>query len=272
MCLERIDSRHNGPLPRRRPAAADPGGLRILLALADGERHGYSILQEVEARSGGAVSLHAGTLYRALARLLESGLIEELSRVAGSDQRRRAPPLLRADAARHRRRPRRGRPARGPGRGRARPPAAEGCEGMTAPRRWWMRRGPVRAGPAGLSARLPPPLRRRDARDFRRRGTAGVRIAGRQRAGRALGRRRPLVVLSQRDAAPLRTFRETRHVLGLAARRRALRPAPGAAGAALHRAGGGRAGAGHRRQQRHLHRGAEHPAEAAALRATPASW
>ena len=50
----------------------------ILLALADGERHGYSILQEVETRSAGSVSLHAGTLYRALARLLESDLIEEL--------------------------------------------------------------------------------------------------------------------------------------------------------------------------------------------------
>jgi DNA-binding PadR family transcriptional regulator len=55
-----------------------PVAFEILLALADGERHGYSILQEVESRSGGAVSLHAGTLYRALARLLESELIEEL--------------------------------------------------------------------------------------------------------------------------------------------------------------------------------------------------
>ena len=68
-----------------------PVAFEILLALADGERHGYSILQEVEARSGGAVSLHAGTLYRALARLLESDLIEELrsSPDASSDERRR---------------------------------------------------------------------------------------------------------------------------------------------------------------------------------------
>src|ERR1044072_6512214 len=56
-----------------------PVAFEILLALADGERHGYSILQEVETRSGGAVSLHAGTLYRALARLPESDLIEELA-------------------------------------------------------------------------------------------------------------------------------------------------------------------------------------------------
>jgi DNA-binding PadR family transcriptional regulator len=69
-----------------------PVAFEILLALADGERHGYSILQEVEARSGGAVSLHAGTLYRALARLLEADLIEELRAApdsAGGDERRR---------------------------------------------------------------------------------------------------------------------------------------------------------------------------------------
>jgi|SRR5687767_12262155 len=67
-----------------------PVAFEILLALADGDRHGYSILQEVETRSGGAVSLHAGTLYRALARLLESDLIEELeSPLRGEDERRR---------------------------------------------------------------------------------------------------------------------------------------------------------------------------------------
>ena len=69
-----------------------PVAFEILLALADGERHGYSILQEVDARSGGAVSLHAGTLYRALARLLESGLIAELDAPpdpADDDERRR---------------------------------------------------------------------------------------------------------------------------------------------------------------------------------------
>ena len=69
-----------------------PVAFEILLALADGERHGYSILQEVETRSGGAVSLHAGTLYRALARLLESQLIEELDglpETSNGDERRR---------------------------------------------------------------------------------------------------------------------------------------------------------------------------------------
>lgn len=69
-----------------------PVAFEILLALADGERHGYSILQEVETRSGGSVALHAGTLYRALARLLESDLIEELSSSpdpSSGDERRR---------------------------------------------------------------------------------------------------------------------------------------------------------------------------------------
>jgi DNA-binding PadR family transcriptional regulator len=56
-----------------------PVAFEILLALADGERHGYSIMREVSDRSGGTVVLHPGTLYRALARLLESGLIEELA-------------------------------------------------------------------------------------------------------------------------------------------------------------------------------------------------
>jgi DNA-binding PadR family transcriptional regulator len=56
-----------------------PVAFEILLALADGEQHGYSIMREVERRSAGAVALHPGTLYRALARLLEGGLIEELA-------------------------------------------------------------------------------------------------------------------------------------------------------------------------------------------------
>lgn len=67
-----------------------PVAFEILLALADGEQHGYRIMQDVNVRTGGAVRLHAGTLYRALARLLEHQLIEELSeRPAEDDERRR---------------------------------------------------------------------------------------------------------------------------------------------------------------------------------------
>jgi DNA-binding PadR family transcriptional regulator len=69
-----------------------PVAFEILLALADGERHGYSIMREVADRSSGAIMLHPGTLYRALARLLESEWIEELDErpdPANDDERRR---------------------------------------------------------------------------------------------------------------------------------------------------------------------------------------
>src|SRR5215211_5684797 len=49
----------------------------ILLALTDEDRHGYAIIQEVESRTGGALKLSAGTLYRSIQRMLEQGLIVE---------------------------------------------------------------------------------------------------------------------------------------------------------------------------------------------------
>lgn len=51
--------------------------LHILLSLADGARHGYAIKQDIEQRTGGAIRLGPGTLYEAIQRLLEGGLIEE---------------------------------------------------------------------------------------------------------------------------------------------------------------------------------------------------
>jgi len=54
-----------------------PAVFHILLTLADGETHGYAIMQEVARRSGGSVKLGPGTLYGAISRLLEDGLIEE---------------------------------------------------------------------------------------------------------------------------------------------------------------------------------------------------
>jgi len=54
-----------------------PFTFHILLALAAGDRHGYGIIQDVEARTGGAVRLSAGALYRTIQRLLEQGLILE---------------------------------------------------------------------------------------------------------------------------------------------------------------------------------------------------
>ena len=48
----------------------------ILLTLAEGQRHGYGIMQEVERRTGGAVELGPGTLYRSIKQLLAADLIE----------------------------------------------------------------------------------------------------------------------------------------------------------------------------------------------------
>jgi DNA-binding PadR family transcriptional regulator len=50
----------------------------ILLALADEDRHGYGIILEVQARTGGALRLSAGTLYRSIQRMMEDGLIVEV--------------------------------------------------------------------------------------------------------------------------------------------------------------------------------------------------
>ncbi|MGA3237967.1 MAG: PadR family transcriptional regulator [Bryobacteraceae bacterium] len=64
----------------------------ILIALADRDRHGYSIMQDVAARTRGKVQLSAGTLYSSIRRMLEQGLIEELAESpdpSSTDERRR---------------------------------------------------------------------------------------------------------------------------------------------------------------------------------------
>ena len=69
-----------------------PAVLHILIALADRERHGYSIMQDVAARTDGKVRVSAGTLYSAIRRMLEQGLIEELRESpdpSSEDERRR---------------------------------------------------------------------------------------------------------------------------------------------------------------------------------------
>lgn len=55
-----------------------PAAFSILLALKDGEKHGYLILKEVAERTQGQVRLLPGTLYNLLKRMLEDGWIEEL--------------------------------------------------------------------------------------------------------------------------------------------------------------------------------------------------
>jgi DNA-binding PadR family transcriptional regulator len=54
-----------------------PATFHILLAVADEDRHGYAIIQDVADRTGGELRLSAGTLYRSIQRMLEQGLIVE---------------------------------------------------------------------------------------------------------------------------------------------------------------------------------------------------
>ena len=79
---------------------ADPDALlplpvatfHILVAVADQDRHGYAIMQDVAGRTNGALKLSPGTLYGSIRRMLEDGLIVELSdrqRPDDDDERRR---------------------------------------------------------------------------------------------------------------------------------------------------------------------------------------
>jgi DNA-binding PadR family transcriptional regulator len=82
-------------VPRHDPQAQlplTPVVLHILLALADGERHGYAIAQEVEATTDGQLRMGPGTLYGSIQRMLAASLIEDAiprKRAADDDERRR---------------------------------------------------------------------------------------------------------------------------------------------------------------------------------------
>ena len=65
-----------------------PVAFEILLALAEGERHGYEVMVEVERRSAGRISPNPGTLYRALDRLLQEGLLTSAVQSVGGESRR----------------------------------------------------------------------------------------------------------------------------------------------------------------------------------------
>jgi DNA-binding PadR family transcriptional regulator len=84
-----------------------PAMFHVLVALADGETHGYQILKDVEELTGGAVRLSTGTLYGIIKRLLSDGLIRESAAADKDDDRRRTYALTafgrevaRAEAAR----------------------------------------------------------------------------------------------------------------------------------------------------------------------------
>lgn len=70
------------------PASA----MHILVALADGEKHGYAIMRDILDHSGGTITMGSGTLYGSIKRMLAQGLIEETDErpdPALDDQRRR---------------------------------------------------------------------------------------------------------------------------------------------------------------------------------------
>src|SRR5688572_11535111 len=77
---------------RRDPAPflpLTPAVFHVLLALADGPKHGYLILKDVEDRTAGEVRLSTGTLYGIIKRLLDDELIVELAATGNADERRR---------------------------------------------------------------------------------------------------------------------------------------------------------------------------------------
>jgi len=72
--------------------ALPEASFHILMALADEDRHGYAVIHEVAARTGGKLKLGAGTLYRSIQRMLEQGWIAEISERPApdlDDERRR---------------------------------------------------------------------------------------------------------------------------------------------------------------------------------------
>lgn len=74
------------------PVVLTAAEFQVLVALADGEKHGYAIGKEVVARTDGQVQLRVATLYTVIKRLLESGFIDESTTRPGpelDDERRR---------------------------------------------------------------------------------------------------------------------------------------------------------------------------------------
>jgi DNA-binding PadR family transcriptional regulator len=69
----------------RRESTLTPAQFHILVTLADGGRHGYGIMQEVERRTDGATELGPGTLYRSIKQLRARGFIEEVEAPAGGE-------------------------------------------------------------------------------------------------------------------------------------------------------------------------------------------
>jgi len=79
------------PRPPRSFLPLKPLDLQLLLSLAEQERHGYGLVQDIAERTDGLVALEPGNLYRVIKRLLADGLVAETDRraVPGLDDERR---------------------------------------------------------------------------------------------------------------------------------------------------------------------------------------
>jgi DNA-binding PadR family transcriptional regulator len=75
--------------PAPDPITLTPAMHHILLALLQGERHGYAIMRAIEALSDGAMRLGPGTLYTSIRKLLDAHLIEESDERPDADDERR---------------------------------------------------------------------------------------------------------------------------------------------------------------------------------------
>jgi DNA-binding PadR family transcriptional regulator len=80
-------------MPKRKLDPLPAAAFQIMLALADGDLHGYAIMRQVEEQTGGRLRLGPGTLYGSIQALVEGKLIEEVDRPAdagGRAERRRS--------------------------------------------------------------------------------------------------------------------------------------------------------------------------------------
>jgi DNA-binding PadR family transcriptional regulator len=88
--MTKRDIDHDTDIDRQLPVP--PAVLHILIALGEGEKHGYAVMQEVAERTHGKVRMSPGTLYGSIRKMLDEGLIEEFfhrSAAAGTDDARR---------------------------------------------------------------------------------------------------------------------------------------------------------------------------------------
>jgi DNA-binding PadR family transcriptional regulator len=72
-------------MPKRKLDPLPSSAFQIMLALADGDLHGYAIMRQVDEQSGGRLRLGPGTLYGSIQALLEGKLIEEVDRLDDTD-------------------------------------------------------------------------------------------------------------------------------------------------------------------------------------------